>query len=223
MEKFSTEHKEITKQENTEKKDQTQRNEDDPPKLDELHDNTHCDIKELVSLESRLDSLENVKVANYPNGDTYKGQLNSEKKRHGYGLYKMSNGTVYCGQFDNGHPCGIGHYTYASGDQYFGQIAEKDLNGYGKYVSKNGTIHEGYYKDGSRNGYGRMWAPNKSFFSGMYKNDVIEGEGRYRYPSGDVYVGEFRAGKFHGQGTYTFAGNGSQIKGQFADGKPLKK
>jgi len=52
-----------------------------PPKKNEIPDNSYFNIEDVLSLESRLESIDGYRVVNYPNGDVYKGQLNQEKKK----------------------------------------------------------------------------------------------------------------------------------------------
>ena len=50
-----------------------------------------------IELMAGYDKLyDQKKIVNLPNGDTYEGYLNG-KMKHGFGIYKYSNGDVYEG------------------------------------------------------------------------------------------------------------------------------
>lgn len=50
-----------------------------------------------------------------PPADTYIGQRNIWKKRHGKGIYYYPNGDIYDGQWKNNKKHGFGQYTYHNG------------------------------------------------------------------------------------------------------------
>ncbi|MBQ7974022.1 MAG: hypothetical protein IJ295_03670, partial [Clostridia bacterium] len=59
------------------------------------------------------------KTINYPNGDTYSGQVEDNKK-HGIGAYTFKSGARYEGQFEDDQKQGRGLYYFINGDVMIG-------------------------------------------------------------------------------------------------------
>ncbi|CAE7193021.1 RSPH1 [Symbiodinium pilosum] len=133
---------------------------------------------------------------------------------------------------------------YLTGDSYEGTFVE----GKGLYVfKKTGDSYEGKYEENRKHGFGKMTyrnnvgedeegdppdenAPPRG---GTYLGNFTAGlrgclanagpeapaDGTFTYVNGDAYAGQWREGKKHGKGTYTFAKDGTQLVGEWEDGK----
>lgn len=132
--------------------------------------------------------LNSVKIT-YPNGDTYEGEINDLKKRHGQGKYI--------------HPAPVSD--------------EEEESEEAKAIVKD-HIYEGAWINGEKQGIGKMFYPDGGRYYGQWSHNVTHGEGTYKYPNGDVYSGQWSQGVKTGQGSYEYGSNGSQIVGTWADG-----
>ena len=115
----------------------------------------------------------------YENGDTYKGLWNMNLQE-GWGvLTKVSEKTVYDGQWHLGKQHGLGEFRTADGSTYQGQWREGHQHGFGEWLDRsNGTIYSGEWRDGARNGFGtKAWLRNGSVYVGQWVNDKKHGPG----------------------------------------------
>lgn len=53
---------------------------------------------------------------------SYEGDRNENKERHGFGKAKLPNGDTYEGQYQNGKRYGTGTYRFSNGARYIGQF-----------------------------------------------------------------------------------------------------
>lgn len=58
----------------------------------------------------------------FKNGDEYDGTLKNNKIKHGYGIYKYSNGDVYEGEWVEDEQQGNGILRFADGSVYEGNF-----------------------------------------------------------------------------------------------------
>lgn len=79
------------------------------------------------------------KVEIYSSGDSYEGEINSEGKRHGFGVYTTA-------RYE------FGSDNVFSGDVYIGYFKNGIREGQGVYTSKDGSRYEGEFKNGKPNG-----------------------------------------------------------------------
>lgn len=122
--------------------------------------------------ESFSESFDSLDEINYPDGATYKGDIENGEP-NGKGQMTWVDGSSYDGEWLEGMHHGQGKYTWFDGACYEGQWVNGVKEGLGKYTWANGTIYEGYWSGGSMNGSGEM-----------------------RYANGQVRRGEFLAGEF---------------------------
>ena len=94
-----------------------------------------------------------------------------------WGEHKMSDGSVYVGEYHNDHRSGHGKATLFNGDIYEGDFADGKYNGQGTYLSPR----------------------NHTRFVGTFKDDYRQ-KGTLTFDNGDQYVGDFRDDKRSGQG-----------------------
>lgn len=131
----------------------------------------------------------------YPNGDTYDGDIDERKLKHGKGRYEWN--------------------VKAAGDEDEGDDDE----------AKQRQVYDGQWCDGLRHGVGTMVYPTmdpktkrSDSYSGQWVKGLREGRGAYRYVNGDIYSGSWKAGKKEGQGTYVYA-NDVQLVGTWQNGQ----
>ena len=74
---------------------------------------------------------------------TYKGLINDENEREGYGVYIANNGTVFEGEWLKDKRNGQGYQTYKNGNVYRGAFMNNKPHGKGIYTWANGEIYDG--------------------------------------------------------------------------------
>ena len=122
--------------------------------------------------ESSNESLNTIDEINYPDGATYKGDL------------------------ENGEPNGKGEMTWADGLSYDGEWLEGMHHGQGKYTWLDGACYEGQWVNGVQEGFGKYTWANGTIYEGQWSGGAMSGKGEMRYVTGEVRKGEFLAGEF---------------------------
>ena len=133
-------------------------------------------------------TLFRVKIT-YPNGDTFEGEVNDLKKRHGQGKYT--------------HPA---------------PVPDEDAGEEEATVVVKDHVYDGAWINGEKEGIGKMFYPDGARYYGQWSHNVPHGEGTYKYTNGDVYSGQWSKGVKTGQGSYEYGSNGSQLAGVWTDG-----
>ena len=64
-------------------------------------------------------------------------QCMEEDQREGTGMYTMTSGNVYVGEFKRNKACGHGVYYYAKGGMYSGEWQDDLFHGKGMYLGNN--------------------------------------------------------------------------------------
>ncbi len=123
-------------------------------------------------VETAEQSLEDVRVVEFPNGDRYEGQVR-DGLLDGWGVYYFSNGDRYEGRFRSDLKHGYGVLYFHNGDVYKGAFSNDRRDGEGTYLFAGGARYTGQFRDGKRHG-----------------------RGRYEYENGQVVVGEFKDGEY---------------------------
>lgn len=73
--------------------------------------------------------------------------------RHGEGVFKHANGSVYRGGFENGKKSGHGTHTDPTGRLvYEGGFMMDREHGTGKFIMPNGAVYEGEFQHGKKTG-----------------------------------------------------------------------
>lgn len=144
--------------------------------------------------------------------ETNEGVVHRSRNYTGHGKATYENGETYDGEYVEGVRQGRGTYVFVNGDVYKGAYEENGKHGLGemKYSSKTGAEDE-EPDEGAPTRGGR--------FRGYYRKSQRHGEGSFTYVNGDVYCGKWENGKKHGEGTYVYAKDGTQLIGQWVDGK----
>jgi hypothetical protein len=135
----------------------------------------------------------------YPTGDTFVGEFNDAKQKHGFGKYTWST------EVGEGGPK----------NKWVPMTEEGDASA---LPAERVIAFEGLYKEGKKDGVGKMTYPNGDKYHGEWKEDKQDGEGTYYYANGDLYSGQWRAGVKHGRGAYVFKADDSQLVGQWEEG-----
>lgn len=97
---------------------------------------------------------------------SYRGTVDSEGRRDGWGKLTFRTGTTYEGNFIKGTYEGYGTMVFASGNKYSGE-----------------------WKNGLRGGYGESTYANGDRYLGCFETDKKHGEGTYFYKNGNTYQG----------------------------------
>ena len=112
----------------------------------------------------------------FANGDEYDGsyQLNNSGsiERHGQGVFKTQEGTIYSGHWMNDKMNGRGVFTHPSGCQYEGEFVDGYFEGHGKYTWPDGSVYEGDFKKSKLFGKGYFTDPTKQTWIGKFEGDI---------------------------------------------------
>jgi hypothetical protein len=122
-----------------------------------------------------------------------------------FGLYRLSNGDIYIGEWKNDEKHGQGTYTYLQGGKYIGGWKKDQKHGQGSLTLSDGDKYIGSFKDNNFTGQGTL--------------TILDGGD---FANREEYVGAFKDDEFNGQGTYTVYSNDnikSVRSGIWKDGK----
>ena len=98
----------------------------------------------------------------------YDGDVNHNKKCHGFGKRTYSTGDYYEGELRDGNRHGHGKQTYSNGNYYEGEWHDDNRHGHGKYVYKDGTYYEGEWHDDNRHGLGKYVYKDGTYYEGEW-------------------------------------------------------
>jgi len=133
---------------------------------------------------------------------------------------------TYEGNFIDGSRQGQGTYTFKkNGDKYIGCYEENAKHGFGKmvYSKKYGDPEKDEAEDPPAPPRGGTYLGN--YTAGIRGRgeksaaDDPSSAGTFNYVNGDRYIGQWRMGKKHGTGTYSYAKDGTQMTGDWVNGK----
>ena len=122
-----------------------------------------------------------------------------------FGLYRLSNGDIYIGEWRDDKKHGQGTLTYVAGAKYVGGWKENNWHGQGSLTLSDGDKYVGMFKGGQFHGQGSL--------------SILDGGD---FADREEYVGAFKDDEFNGQGTYTVYSNDnikSVKSGIWKDGK----
>ena len=144
----------------------------------------------------------------------YEGELNSEGKKHGQGMYRWPNGRTYVGEWCDNQMHGEGVESWPNGSRYRGQFRANRRQGHGTFTWPDRRQYTGriFYHRRSRISFSS---------SGEYHNDLRSGYGVCTYPNGYRYEGEWVKGKKQGRGIEIFH-NGDRFNGMFENDKAVE-
>ena len=179
--------------------------------------------------EEPIDWLSKAGKANvkYTNGDSYCGEYNELKQRHGRGRYtyvrklnEEDEGApsaifVYDGDFQLGKKHGMGSMTYADGSVYNGSWENDKRHGSGSYQYPNGDIYNGTWVNDKKDGSGSYYyASNQSQLIGKWKDNKYV-SGKCVHKDNTSYHSAFDNNVPVGKGIYYFANSGNQMEGTY--------
>ena len=173
------------------------------------------------------------------NDEIYKGDINSNKEKHGFGKYISptikrigmwrrdkfngwgreikKNGDIYEGKFVNGQLNGKGIYKNNNNKTtYIGDFLNSKRHGKGEFYS-NDFHYKGDFYDNKFEGKGKIEIYKEGEYEGDFKDNLFEGKGMLKWKDGRFYIGELSKGKMNGYGEETNT-DGSIYKGNFVDG-----
>ena len=114
----------------------------------------HQMVSDLFDFKE-LSGQDNFGIKRYKNG-VYKGQINTDNNRHGFGVMVHSSGRTFEGNWLNDKRNGTGFELYKNGNHYRGEFLDNHAEGKGSYYWANGEEFEGEWKRSKKEGYG-LW------------------------------------------------------------------
>ena len=180
----------------------------------------------------------------YPDGNIYYGNWNSEGEMEGYGIYFIrdknittegvwkkgniiygriffSNYDIYEGYIKNSSPHGKGTIKFINKEIYKGDFVKGEMTGKGTFIFKDKSNYTGSIKDGIFNGEGSMKWIDGTEYHGNFLDSTLNGKGKiFNDNFREKYIGDFYKNEFNGYGIYYYK-NGDIYEGNFENG--LKK
>lgn len=150
----------------------------------------------------------------YPDGSTYKGELENNKK-NGKGVLNLSNGDVYTGHWKDDGIYGQGTYTKSNGDVFKGSWTNSTC-GSGTLTTINGDVYTGSWKSNKISGQGKLITKDGYHYEGDWMKSLMHGEGMCRTDK-HVYSGSWKNGLPNGQGKSLY-NDRTKLQGEFVDG-----
>ena len=173
------------------------------------------------------------------NHEIYKGDINKDKKKHGFGKFISptikrigmwrnniftgwcreinANGEIYEGKFVNGKLNGKGIYkNKINKSTYIGDFENSMRHGKGELFT-NDFHYKGDFRNNKLNGKGRIEIYKEGEYEGTFKDNQFEGKGMLKWKDGKYYIGEVSKGKMNGYGEEIFL-DGNRYKGYFVNG-----
>jgi hypothetical protein len=154
----------------------------------------------------------------YPTGAIYKGMVNDNMQREGYGKLYLSNGNIYEGFFVDNRMEGRGRLLNVEGYVIEGDFVNDIVSGYAKWMDTEGTVYKGNWSKNKKNGIGEETYLDGSHYFGNFVNGKKNGKGKFSFPEGNSYEGEFWNNEIKGEGKYKFK-DGRTYLGQFFNNK----
>lgn len=148
----------------------------------------------------------------YDNGNTYEGEFNDEKMKHGSGKFTWFDvneeeetyvKATYDGQYKDGKRHGEGRMTFSNGDSYYGQWIEGKMHGIGTYKYNGGDIYSGSYVAGAKDGKGIYEFGDESRLDGVWDQGSFM-TGQWHFKNAGSYTGTFENGQPKGPGKFAF-------------------
>lgn len=140
----------------------------------------------------------------YSDGMIYKGTINANGKREGYGKMYIPNGSIFEGFFKDNKMQGRGRMLNIDGYVYEGDFHNSQACGYGKLVSLDGTVYKGSWQNDKQNGIGYQKYADQSYYVGNFLNGAKNGKGTMFFKKGSKYEGEFSNNEIKGEGIRTW-------------------
>ncbi|CAK9002350.1 unnamed protein product [Durusdinium trenchii] len=149
----------------------------------------------------------------------YRGGV-AQGQRDGYGELRLTNGTVYMGQWELGVRCGHGEWHHPTKGHYVGEWKNNQMHGHGCLKTASGASYEGHWREGRFHEEGELRWTDGTFYAGSWRKGQEHGLGRLSFPDGKIYEGLWVRGEVEGHGTLTYADARKRYVGQFRSAKP---
>lgn len=143
-------------------------------------------------------------IKHYADGSIRVGTFDRLGNHNGTGYYRLSNGSVYDGQFQDNLPHGIGLFRYTAGEIRYcrGSWNKGFLEGDVNIIYFNKNIYMGRFYNGKPHGRGEMkFHDKKMSYSGTWENGIAVGSGTIHYVDCQ-YVGQISNCIPHGYGSF---------------------
>lgn len=175
--------------------------------------------KESCIINSNLANLHYKTAIYYKDNTFYKGYLNKDYLKEGYGSFYLPDGSKYEGFFKDDMMWGRGRLINVTNRFYYeGNFISNKANGFGKYVTFEGSIYVGYWQDDKQHGLGEEVFPDGSRYEGNFEAGKKQGKGVFIFKDGSKYEGEFFANVLCGYGSYAW-NDGKIYQGTWKENK----
>jgi len=105
----------------------------------------------------------------------YTGWLDLEGNPDGYGILRILDGSLYCGNWTEGLRAGNGVYTSINGALFSGSWLNDRFQGRGVYVSEFDQVYTGDFENGLKHGSGVETWEGGARYVGNYQYDKRNG------------------------------------------------
>lgn len=141
--------------------------------------------------------------------------------RHGYGVLRLSSGSVYSGEWFRGEMSGEGEWVTANQQgRYVGQWCDNRMSGAGELDVASGAHYTGGWSQGFFHNEGELRFSDGTVYRGEFRKGREHGLGTLTSSDGKVYEGQWAKGEAHGYGSLTYPDGKKQYKGAFRHSKP---
>lgn len=152
---------------------------------------TEIDYANYLNLQKLLLTKNQIELKNFSNNNySYEGQMNGKSEKDGKGILKLSNGTIYFGDWVKNKAEGKGNLLFSNFDRYEGNFVNNQFQGEGIYI-ENSKLRkfEGLWEKNVPNGFGTEYFAEGHFFEGNYINGKKNGKGSIRFYDGSYFSG----------------------------------
>jgi len=160
---------------------------------------TGADTETVYFFDQKEEKKEQLPILqSYPNGDTYLGNLDHEKRRQGYGVYlSSSTGSTYSGNFRSDKRHGYGILYHPKFGKYCGDFVDDMKWGQGSLILNDASTYIGGFVNNLFHGKGTLCERDGRTYVGHWKGGKRDGEGIEIYMNGQVFFGEHKDGLRH--------------------------
>lgn len=125
---------------------------------------------------------------------SYEGKVNNDGQKHGFGIYRWKDGSIFEGDYANDLRHGNGRFLWANGESYAGDYLKDERTGKGIYQWPDRSSYDGEFLVGKRHGLGRFQSAQGIIYDGEWFDDMQHGQGTLSYPDGRKIKGIWRNG-----------------------------
>lgn len=165
----------------------------------------------IEDLKASVDPKFVYKEITYADNSFYAGHVNEQDQPNGYGILRLSNGTVCEGCFLNGLLHGLGKRQLSSGEFDHGEFRDGMLDGIGYRQFNDGSYEMGEFQKDKNKGVGSQLiaGPMPLLLFGTFENQLLHGLGTAIYADGSEVTAMFENGAIFGTnesdiGTFRF-------------------